>query len=392
MTAGALPRGSCGQATMTCLAAIVAIGIVGSAFIDTNRFFTTLIWSTAQWMPLQSLANVLQQYAWEQFSSMEWSRNGSAAPILEIQSVSVQDHKDDVLGYLESNYGKFWIDRPVLFRGLWDPNALMTSNRRLSLDGLLNQNLTIPYFSDARLGDLTPDANAPVKDIVRNITMGYPHKFGTQLLVQSYPELIEEVAPGELVTKLFGNHFQPRHILGVGKTLGLFPGTTTVPVFVANLQSYSQENATCNSNVAEKDTLNPEPSLSSHTALHCEPIGNVAVQLSGSRQWLLIDPKHSSKLNPSLDPDGRGFFASWVQSFDHVPRYLVTTRAGDAVWVPTWTWHRVDYISSSGEDSSISIGASLFHFRPLEFGRRNPLYALLIMPALIRELLGISTQ
>jgi hypothetical protein len=102
----------------------------------------------------------------------------------------------------------------------------------------------------------------------------------------------------------------------------------------------------------------------------------------------LIDPKYSFRLKPSVAPDGRAFFASWTPNLDHVPRYQVATHAGDAMWVPTWTWHRVDYI----ESEDISIGGSLFHFRPIDYVRQNPLFSLLMIPALIRELAGISTQ
>ena len=384
------------------LLALFAFPVLSTlTMLDFGHIFAVWLWSVAQWTPWDGIKNVCQHYAWRQFSSLETPPE----TVLQIQTISVQDHKEDVLGHLERKYGKSWINRPVLLRGLWDSKSMSDSNRRLSLEGLLKLNLTVPYFSDSRrLDALTPDAEAPVKDIVQNITMGSPHKFGTQLLVQSYPELINEVAPVKLITKLFGNHFRRRDILGVGNTLGIFPGTTTVPIFCAGtLTSGESDRSPRRSSAEENDKVkaqefscdtNREPRSSNHpvTGLHCEPIGNVAVQLCGSRQWTLIDPEHSKMLMPSLDPDGRGFFASWVENFDHVPRYHITTYAGDAVWVPTWTWHRVDYIGGIGTDASISIGASLFHFRPLEFMGRNPLYSLLILPALIKELMGISTQ
>lgn len=154
-----------------------------------------------------------------------------------------------------------------------------------------------------------------------------------------------------------------------------------------------------------------------HTALHCEPIGNVAVQLSGQKQWTLVRPEFSNRLRPSIAPDGRAFFASWLSSWPRstaspeegsiVPFYHAVTDAGDAIWVPTWTWHRVDYVSThaatssqdnatSNSDSpslqSIAIGASLFHFRPVDFLLNNPLYAVLILPAIVLELIGYKTQ
>jgi hypothetical protein len=58
------------------------------------------------------------------------------------------------------------------------------------------------------------------------------------------------------------------------------------------------------------------------------------------------------------------------------------------MWVPTWTWHRVDYV----ESPDVAIGGSLFHFRFTDYLRNNPVYAILLIPAILLELLGISTQ
>jgi hypothetical protein len=36
-------------------------------------------------------------------------------------------------------------------------------------------------------------------------------------------------------------------------------------------------------------------------------------------------------------------YASWSADYSTVvPTYTAITAAGDAMWVPTWTWHRVD--------------------------------------------------
>ena len=42
------------------------------------------------------------------------------------------------------------------------------------------------------------------------------------------------------------------------------------------------------------------------------------------------------------------------------------TPPGDAVWVPTWTWHRVDYI-----DGVTALSASLFHPRHEQASRHH---------------------
>jgi hypothetical protein len=93
-------------------------------------------------------------------------------------------------------------------------------------------------------------------------------------------------------------------------------------------------------------------------------------------------------VRPHLAPDGRAFFASALLNESLVPTYQVITEAGDALWIPTWTWHRVVYQNSD----EIAIGASLFHFRFRDFLRNQPLFAFLIVPALIMELTGYKTQ
>ena len=63
---------------------------------------------------------------------------------------------------------------------------------------------------------------------------------------------------------------------------------------------------------------------------------------------------------------------------DDIPHYEIKTNSGDGLWVPPWTWHRVDYIPET-----VSLAASLFHFRPWEFFTNNKLFALLIVPNLV---------
>jgi len=308
--------------------------------------------------------------------------------------------------------------------------------------------LVIPYFSDAtRVGALQPDAQASVQAIVSAmIAQGKPHKIGSQLLVQNDPSLMDEVAPLEFVHDLFGNHFSKNHLMGNPSRTGWrswFPGTTTVPVFIANTSpiamtkqtasdqekggagdcsasdSSSQESSSCPNPSIETPPANASTTNDENdkpfTGLHCEPIANVAAQLWGSRTWTLVDPKHSWRIRPSISHDGRSFYPSSVSMQTlktQIPRYEVTTTPGDALWLPTWTYHKVDYVyhnndydgeneSTEDNDSSaakllhehkLSIGASLFHFRPMDFVRRNPLFALLMMPSMVRELAGIATQ
>lgn len=383
------------------------------------------------------LSSWLTQRAWESIevnanrtssSTTSFDLGQYRAP-MDVNVLYVQD-VDDPLAYLERTYGEYWKERPLLLKGLW-PESELRGNpaRRLSPDGLLRMNQTIPYFTDARrYGALEPDGEAPVREVVKRIQEGYPHKIGSQLIVQADQTLLEEVAPRALVTELFGDYFSVDRLLGHGKTLGIFPGLTTVPVFVANSGSSpssrrkqqsqpQQENIEneCTPNKGDTETCDVEwvgpqhgrPSLlktldNPVTGLHCEPIANVAVQLAGSRMWTLIGPEYSWSLRPAISTDGRSFYPSWVDSLDHIPRYEFITHPGDAVFVPTWTWHRVDYVVRGVDDhdndnddetgTGISIGASLFHFRAGDYWRRNPLFAVLLIPAILKEAAGVSTQ
>jgi len=345
--------------------------------------FVVIQWSIAQWIPRpfsSSLGRVLQENAWNRWSNA--AADNIENILLDCPTLDLFENLpiESLVMTVEAKYGKDWRDRPLLLKGLWSPAALQDENRRLSIEGLLHENLTIPYFVNASAPyALSPDAKAPISEIVQNMTRGKPHKIGTQFLVQTYPELIKEVAPADIVTALFGDYFQPSHVVGSGP-FGFFPAITTVPVFVA------RTGTPITSTVKDDTCTNDEHP---RTDLHCEPIGNVAVQLQGEKQWMLISPEHSFRLQPAAAPDGRAFFASFAENTASVPQYHVTTGAGDALWIPTWTWHRVDYIAT---EEDVAIGGSLFHFRATDFLRNNPLYAMLIIPSLVKELVGYNTQ
>lgn len=332
-------------------------------------------WSIAQLVPIPRVGQQLQEAAWEywEHSHVLPDDRDSSFYNPPIPLVNVQDHKEDLITFLEQTYGADWRRRPLLLKGLWEASVLKYGERKLSLEGLLQEKLTIPFFTDARIkGALTPDGHAPVGEIVANITKGKPHKIGSQLILETYPNLIEEVAPLHIVTKLFGNYFTPDRLEGTGP-FHILPALTTVPLFIAN-----------GNNNNKLDDSETQP----FTALHCEPIGNIAVQLSGRKRWTLVQPEYSFLIKPSTSPDGRAFFASWADRYDHVPTYSAITESGDAIWVPTWTWHRVDYL----ESEDIAIGASLFHFRFLDYITSNSLFAGLMIPALFWEMIGINTQ
>lgn len=360
-------------ALLVCGAAAVCsvIAVNGSK----DSILAVAAWCAAQWMPMAPphVRNRWQAFAWQHWEEARQRPIGLANE--ELAVVYVQEHMHDLSEYLNDTFGKEWRKRPLLMKGLWSHAQLRNSSRRFSVEGLLQEKLTVPYFTDARLqGALAPDSAAPIQAVVANITAGAPHKIGTQLFVQTYPQLIQEVAPVDIMTELFGNYFQPQHVQGTGP-FQLLPALTTVPMFVANGKGAQAE--------AKQQPF---------TALHCEPIGNIAVQLSGRKQWTLIRPEYSHLVKPSASPDGRAFFASWATDYSKVPTYTAVTAAGDAMWVPTWTWHRVDYMDAAEGDDVIAIGGSLFHFRPLDFVRNNPLFAVLMIPSLVLELVGYNTQ
>ena len=109
--------------------------------------------------------------------------------------------------------------------------------------------------------------------------------------------------------EIWGDRFEP-------SDLGL---TLTVPVFMARGKSSESSAASSSSSSLAKTT---------RTDLHCEPIGNVVVQLHGSKRWTLVHPDHSWMLKPTVSPDGRAYFFSNLDPLDpnalaHVPRYEV---------------------------------------------------------------------
>lgn len=340
------------------------------SYVSPRPLLFLTAWSLGQWLPVSSIRRSLNRACWKYWEDYQQQQQHDYG-VEDIPSINVQEHLEDLLLHIETAYGKDWRKRPLLMKGLWSQDSLNEKGRRLSLQGLLQEDLEIPYFYDARrVGLLTPDRQAPVKTIVQNITRGAPHKIGTQLILQKYPELIHEVAPLHIVTELFGPFFSSEAIIGTGPFHAL-PALTTVPVFVAGGKSH------------------PTHVERPHTALHCEPIGNIAVQLSGKKKWILIRPEFSQRLMPSVSPDGRAFFASWAAEPSHLaPSYEVVTEAGDALWVPVWTWHKVEYI----ESKDVALGASLFHFRPIDFWKNNPHYALLIIPAMLMEVIGFKKQ
>ena len=224
-------------------------------------------------------------------------------------------------------------------------------------------------------------------------------KIGTQVIIEKIPELREEIIPTSIAKELFGWSTYLEDAKegmkkwmkedGIGSWLidKLLPPTSCYPVFIAS-----------NKKQLDADGNNDHP----RTDLHMEPIGNMAAQLHGTRVWTLVPTKYSALLRPTVSKD-RGYFYSNLDpsKLDNRLRrvpvvYKCTTKRGDVLWVPPWTWHRVDYTDESSKAESteerLSIGASIFHFFPILYIQTNPLFSILIVPNLIHELLGWNVE
>jgi hypothetical protein len=331
-----------------------------------------LQWWFVQWIPFESIARPIEQLCWQKVQEF----SAVTGQVLQLPDIDVQEHGDNILSFVERKYGPGWRSKPLLLRNMWTQKELSSEDRRLSLKGLLQENMVVPYFTNvSRPGALVPDAEGRISDIVANISSkALPHKIGSQLLAHQNPELVYEVAPNHIVTQLFGNYFSPTMVRGFFN--GLLPPITIIPLFIAKANYKKQNNDTCSSEEQPR------------TDMHCEPIANILVQLEGEKRITLISPEYSLHVQPRTSPDGRPYIYSMSPNFDHVPRFIHTIQKGDAIYVPSWTWHRVDYTS----DKDIAISGSLFHFRPLDFFRRNPLHAAVIVPNLLMELTGLKAQ
>jgi hypothetical protein len=387
----------------------------------------TLVWMMGQWSPAM-WSPFLNEVGWNSFERTygrdcggeeEDGEHPAIAPLdIPTLDLTLAAVRDNPLEHLLHTYGDDWIRRPLLLQGVWSTEELQDPTRRLSISRLAQDPLVVPYFSDARQLALTPDSEDTLIHILKGIRQGRPHKIGSQEYIKAYPDRLGEVAPPTLISTLFGNRFTVDRLLGhIHSPWSLLQGPLTVPIFVANanikspdaehptMDSSSSSSSTCPT-AATATTATTATTARPFTGLHCEPIGNISVQLAGAREWTLVQPTYWTWLRPSVSPDGRGFFASWAPTIDHVPRYRLRTLPGDAVWVPPWTWHRVDYVMAAKNqdgndlddnddddlDRTVSLGASLFHFRPVEFVTRNPIFALLLAPYLAGELLGTKTQ
>jgi len=314
-------------------------------------------WSCAQlvktlWPWTSQLAATVEEWAWERWDAERRGFRISPEPVPEYVAAP---------GAAPPS-----LTRPWVVRGLLNATDETTQSKALrGYDWLLESpvgDLEIDFFSNASAIDgIVPDARAPLRSIVRGILAGGSAKIGTEMIFRSFPRLLDELEIGARVGALLGGASKMD-----SSRVGLL---LTVPVFMA--------------------TGAPD----ARTDLHCEPIGNLMLQMGGSKLWTMVPPEESRHLRPTVSKDGRAYLQSRLpterpeETLAHVRRWTVESRAGDAVWVPTWTWHRVDYI-----EGVTALSASLFHPRHEQIVTHNPLYAALVLPNMVKELVGWKTQ
>ena len=99
-------------------------------------------------------------------------------------------------------------------------------------------------------------------------------------------------------------------------------------------------------------------------------------------------PRASGRASRALARRRRGKSERLRGSLPLSLRYEVTHEAGELLYVPTWFWHRVDY-PPNGEASAT---LSLFHVRPGQMLANNALYSAVLLPNLLKEMVGWKTQ
>lgn len=185
--------------------------------------------------------------------------------------------------------------------------------------------ITIEYYSDStKLNAWSPDAEGKVGEVVKSILAGGNMKFLTQKIAEGHPQLIVDfIDKNKWVESVFGiervNGWRNRDKF------------VRVPMFMAKGK--------------DLDTLEGNV----RTDCHAEPASNLALQTLGRKRWTLVEPRYSHLLRPRISMSNTPYCIAQIdmldkKSFWHVPRYEIETVAGDALYVPAWTWHRIEYL------------------------------------------------
>uniref|UniRef100_A0A7S2GJF2 JmjC domain-containing protein n=1 Tax=Octactis speculum TaxID=3111310 RepID=A0A7S2GJF2_9STRA len=375
----------------------VACGPIVAALIVilvSNREGSQL--DTKGWLPdtgvwfLHQLITSLLPFApprsWRTTDAAIWQRYQDAHGTKEAPMVPIDEPN---LASLLAGETKLDLSRPAVLRG-----ALNLTHLGWGLDWLAESprgDMVVDYFSDASIpakeGGSVPRSRAALRDIVsafgiENATI-FP-KVGTEMVFHKYPHLLQDL-PLDKYASIFGYRwFDPRY---VGTLL-------TVPVFLSR-GTKAFDTASSKGDDDDDDdaeiTTTTTTKASSRTDLHCEPITNVCLHLVGRKRWTLVDPADSPGLRPALSPDGRAYVFANLDPDDpaitRVRRYSAMLEAGDILYVPAWWWHRVDYI----EDQT-ALSMSLFHVNFEQMLGNNKLFFALVVPNLVKEVLGWNKQ
>jgi hypothetical protein len=109
-------------------------------------------------------------------------------PSIDLSGLMIRNAADDdneiidlFVARMARQLGTDWRRRPLLLKGLWSHQELQEEQeeeenshrrhpqqRRLSLAGLLEQGMVVPYFYNATTGAVTPDAMGRIRDIVHD--------------------------------------------------------------------------------------------------------------------------------------------------------------------------------------------------------------------------------
>lgn len=96
------------------------------------------------------------------------------------------------------------------------------------------------------------------------------------------------------------------------------------------------------------------------TSLHCGASLNIFVNIHGSKEWLLINPRHGLWTKPNHQKQGHHSESpkTATQVLDlcrFIPVYRVALQPGDILINPTWWWHQVRNLEGISIASSVRV-------------------------------------
>jgi len=95
--------------------------------------------------------------------------------------------------------------------------------------------------------------------------------------------------------------------------------------------------------------------------LHAAVPPNLNVQLSGSKRWIMVDPKYSLYMRPRLLSDQVALVTEATFEYDaesrwhNFPRYEGLIHPGDAIFIPPWWYHEVHNIQGPKWQISLAV-------------------------------------